>query len=161
MVVMVHTGMEHSAEIVGNEYSDPGRLAPVLDAGCRVVACHAGMGAFFDREDFFPHLVAMMRRYPNLYCDTAVLGSMFRWRNLPRMLQEPIVLSRTVHASDFPFPPNALVFWNRLPISATTRLVAESNLLERDLLLKQALGLPAAVFSRGYELLGLRSGPAA
>ena len=155
IIVMVHTGAEHSAEIVGNDYSDPQRLKPALDEGCRVVACHAGMSAFFDKEDFFPHLKEMMRQYTELYCDTAVLGSMFRWRNLPRMLQDPLVLSRTVHGSDYPFPPNAAVFWNRLPWSALFRLIAEQNLLERDLELKCALGLPLDVFLNGARLLRL------
>jgi predicted TIM-barrel fold metal-dependent hydrolase len=155
IIVMVHTGTEHSAEIVGNDYSDPQRLRLVLDEGCRVVACHSGMGAFFDKEDFYPHLVSTMRQYANLYCDTAVLASMFRWRNLPRMLDSQTVLSRAIHGSDYPFPSNALVFWNRLPWSDLFHLSSEKNLLERDLNLKCALGLPSEVFLRGARLLGL------
>jgi predicted TIM-barrel fold metal-dependent hydrolase len=153
MAVMVHTGMEHSAQIVGNDYSDPQRLTLALEEGCRVIACHAGMGAFFDREDFFPALVGMMRRYSELYCDTAVLASMFRWRNLPRMVSDPLVMSRTIHGSDYPFPSNALVFWNRIAGSDVVRLTAEKNLLERDLQLKRALQVPPEVFHRGADVL--------
>src|SRR5262249_5276914 len=101
VTVMVHTGTEHSAEIVGDEYSDPSRLTLALDEGCRVVACHAGTRAFFDKVDFYPRLVSMMQRYPNLYCDTAILGSMFRWRCLPQMLRCELVMSRTIRGLDF------------------------------------------------------------
>jgi predicted TIM-barrel fold metal-dependent hydrolase len=152
VTVMVHTGTEHSAEIVGDEYSDPSRLTLALDEGCRAVACHAGKLAFFDKADFYPRLVSMMQRYSNLYCDTAVLGSMFRWRCLPQMLESELVMSRTIHGSDYPFPSNALVFWRRLGWSELFRLITEKNLLERDLRLKRALGLPLSTFSLGAKL---------
>ena len=82
---------------------------------------------------------------------------MFRWRNLPRILTESTVRDRLVHASDFPFPSNALVFWNRLRPLELLRLASESNLLERDFRLKQALGLPQKVFERGAQLLGIQT----
>lgn len=153
VIVMVHTGTEHAAEIVGNEYSAPERLTLALEEGCTVIAAHSGMSAFFDREDFFPQLPALVRRFPNLYCDTAVLGDRFRWRNLPRLMESPEVLERTIYGSDTPFPSNALVFWNRLAPSKLLSLVSETNLFERDYRLKQALGLSAEVFQRGAKLL--------
>ena len=158
---MVHTGAEHSSDIVGDEYSDPSRLRPALEEGCPVIAAHSGMGSFFDDEylfeRFFQNLVGLTKRFPNLYCDSAVLASAFRWRNLPRILEEPNVLERLVHASDYPFPSNALVFWNHLSPFRLLKLCSESNLLERDHRLKRALGLPPAVFGRGAALL--RKGP--
>jgi predicted TIM-barrel fold metal-dependent hydrolase len=154
VIVMVHTGTEHAAEVVGHEFSDPARLVLALEEGCTVVAAHAGMSSFFDREDFFPHLVELVGRYPRLYCDTAVLASNLRWRNIPRLLEFPEVVARTLHASDFPFPSNALVFWNRLAPAKLLSLVAERNLFERDFRLKQAIGMPAEVFERAVKLLG-------
>ena len=62
-------------------------LVTALEEGCTVVAAHAGMSAFFDDEDFFPQLLELVRRYPNLYCDTAILADKFRWRNLPLLLE--------------------------------------------------------------------------
>ena len=156
MIVMVHTGTEHSAEIVGQEVCQPDRLVPALEAGCTVVASHAGMGAFFDREDYYPQFASLVRRYENLWCDTAILGSMFRWRCLPRMLRDEEVMARALHGSDYPFPSNALVFWNRLPPAMTLSLVTETNLLERDYRLKRALGVPPDVFTRGAALLAGR-----
>lgn len=153
IIVMVHTGTEHSAEIVGHETCDPARLALALDQGCTVIAAHSGMSNTFDREDFFPSLVEMIGRFENLYCDTAVLASMLRWRVISRLLDTPAVLERLLHASDFPFPSNALVFWNRLTSSKLRGLLVERNLIERDYRLKQALGLPTEVFERASKRL--------
>lgn len=153
VMVMVHTGAEHSADTVGIELCHPDKLRLALEEGCTVIAAHAGMFSFFDREDFFPSLVSLIRSFPNLYCDTAVLASMFRWRNLPRILETPEVLERTIHGSDFPFSSNPLVFWNRLSPSTAGSLLGQPNLLERDYRIKRGLGLPQSVFERGSELL--------
>jgi hypothetical protein len=129
------------------------RLVLALDQGCTVVAAHAGMSAFFDKEDFFSPLRSLTQRFPNLYFDTAVLASMFRWRCLPRLMEDPALLERAVHGSDFPFPSNAMVFWNRLSPTTLAPLLQEKNLLERDYQIKKALGLPQHVFERAEKLL--------
>ena len=153
ILVMFHTGTEHAAETVGNQFSDPLRLVPALEEGCTVIASHSGFGSLIDKEDFFPNLLPLVRRFPNFYCDTAALAITFRFRSLPSLLQEPEILERTLHASDFPFPASPMVFWNRLPYGELFRLATEENLFERDYRLKLALGLPTAVFERGARLL--------
>ena len=95
----------------------------------------------------------MVREYSGLYCDTAVVASMFRWRVLPQMLENPLVIDRTIHGSDFPFPLNAMVFWNQLWPNQFIILVSEKNLSQRGYLLKRALGLPDSSFHRGASLL--------
>ncbi|HUG81992.1 MAG TPA: amidohydrolase family protein [Bryobacterales bacterium] len=155
IIVMVHTGMEHAAETVGDSYSNPTRLAAALEEGCTVVAAHTGTAAFFDKESFFPHMISMLDRFPRLYYDTSIMASMFRWRTLPRLLEMPQVLARAIHASDYPFPSNAVVHWNRLSSATTLALASERNLLERDYRLKKAIGLPKEVFERGAKLLRL------
>ena len=157
IVLMVHTGAEHSAVVVDHALSDPAGLAPALEEGCTVVAVHSGMNTVFDDtsifQDFFPNLIGLAERFPSLYCDTSVLASMFRWRNIPQLLDNEILSERLVHASDFPFPSNALVFWNRLSPVQTIRLSSEANLFERDYRIKQGLGVPLATFERGAQLL--------
>jgi predicted TIM-barrel fold metal-dependent hydrolase len=124
---------------------------------CTVVAAHAGMGSFLDqkpfREDFFHNLVDLARRFPNLYCDTAVLASMLRWRNIPALVEVPALVNRVIYASDWPFTSNALVFWNRLSPRELLSLCAERNLFERDFQLKRSLGLHADAFQRGTQVL--------
>lgn len=156
ILVMVHTGHEHAAEIVGLHNCNPAKLELALEEGCTVIAAHAGTGQFSDEERFFEHFRALIHRYPNLYCDNSVMASLLRWRNLPQMLADAGVLDRMVHGSDYPFPSNGLVFWNRLAPRTTARLVQEKNLLERDVQIKRALGIPQTVFERGAQLLGLQ-----
>lgn len=157
VILMAHTGNEHAAEIVGLHNCDPAKLELALAEGCTVIAAHAGTGQFYDRERYFQHFCEMIKRHANLYCDNSVMATMLRWRNLPEVLEQAGVLDRMVHGSDYPFPPNGLVFWNRLPPRMTAKLIQEQNLLERDLQLKRALGLPQAVFERGAVLLGLQA----
>jgi uncharacterized protein len=155
VIVVIHTGNEHGADIVGLHNCDPAKLELALEQGCTVIAAHAGTGQFYDRERYFNSFVKLIQRYPNLYCDNSVMASMMRWRNLPEALAHSGVLDRMVHGSDFPFPSNGLVYWNRLSPRVTARLVQEENLLERDVQIKRALGVPPAVFERGARLLGL------
>lgn len=155
VIVMVHTGHEHAAQVVGLHNCDPIKLRLALEEGCTVIAAHAGTGQFHNRERFFKSFTTLVERYPNLYCDNSVTASMLRWRNLPEMLANSGVVERMIHGSDYPFPANGLVFWNRLVPRVTAKLVQEKNLLERDIQLKRALGVPQAVFERGARILGL------
>lgn len=148
MRIMVHTGTEHSAPIASQTLGDPRLLRLALEEGCTVIAAHSGTRAFFNPpdEDHFADLVALTAQHPRLYADTAVLGSQFRWRCIPEIVGTPSVLPRMLHASDWPFPANALVFWHRLHPLTLAGLMAEKNLFLRDLRLKQALGMPEESF---------------
>lgn len=158
MRIMVHTGAEHSAPIASKTLGDPRFLELALAEGCTVIAAHAGTKAFFDppAEDHFPFLASMVSRHPRLYADTAVLGSQFRWRCVPEILRTPEMLPRILHASDWPFPANGMVFWPHLHPVMLLSLMAEENLFIRDLRLKHALGLPPESFNRMGAVLDPR-----
>jgi len=128
-----------------------------LSEGCTVVAAHSATRAFFDppAEDYFRFLEEMMRGQPRLYGDTAVLGSLPRWRCLPDILSSSAARPRTLYGSDWPFPANALVFWNRLHPLKLLNLMTEKNLFLRDFRLKQALGLPPESFALAADVLAL------
>ncbi len=162
MRIMVHTGAEHSAPIASASLGDPRFLELALDEGCVVIAAHAGTKSFFDppAEDHFPVVVEMMATYPRLLADTAVLGSQFRWRCVPGIVRTPATLPRMIHASDWPFPANALVHWHRMHPFSVVGLAAEKNLFLRDLRLKQALGMPVESFVRIRDLLTTNAPPA-
>lgn len=161
MRIMVHTGAEHSAPVASASLGDPRFLELALEEGCVVIAAHAGTKAFFDppAEDHFPVLVEMMAAHPRLLADTAVLGSQFRWRCVPGIVQTPAALPRMIHASDWPFPANALVHWHRMHPFFVIKLAAEKNLFLRDLRLKQALGMPVDSFVRIRDLLTTNAPP--
>jgi predicted TIM-barrel fold metal-dependent hydrolase len=159
MRIMVHTGAEHSAPIASKTLGDPRFLELALEEGCLVIAAHTGTRAFFNppAEDHFPDFVALAAKHARLYADTAVLGSQFRWRCIPEIVSTPAVLPRMIHASDWPFPANAMVFWHRLHPFTVVSLMAEQNLFVRDLRLKLALGMPAESFARIGALLPVKA----
>jgi hypothetical protein len=78
---------------------------------------------------------------------------------LPDILNSPTVRPRTLHGSDWPFPANALVFWNRLHPLTLLDLMAEKNLFLRDFRLKQALGLPQESFTLAADVLAVDRDP--
>lgn len=153
MVVMVHTGHEHSAPIVDVALADPRKLELALDSGCTVVACHCGTGWQADRPDMLPNFLAMVRKYKNLWGDTAVLGSAGRVRDLQRLLADHEAGERLLHGSDFPFPAAPLAFAGVIGLTKAAYLQAIQNWMEQDLALKEALGIGRTSAERAYRFI--------
>lgn len=150
MVLMFHTGYEHTCRVVSQKFADPARLGRPLDHGLPVVAAHAGTCAFYDAEDYYPNFVRMMRRYPNLYGDTAVLATSIRWFALRRLSREPAsIRERIIHGSDYPLPPARLPFLLRTGFFPPER----RNPLDLDLRIKRAYGLGPGYESQAWNLL--------
>lgn len=150
---MVHTGHEHSAPVVDVQLASPRKLQPALDLGCTVVACHCGTGWLGDKPDMLPDFLAMIRKYPNLWGDTAVLGSMTRVRDVLRLLADQEAVQRLLHGSDFPFPCHPMAFAPTLGVVKAIRLQGMENPLEQDFALKEALGIGRASAERAYRLI--------
>jgi len=149
VVLMFHTGYEHACHVVSQKYTDPRRLERPLEHGLTVIAAHCGTCAFFDPEDYYPHFVDMMRRYENLFGDTAVMASVIRWRSLGKLsLEEESIRRRIVHGSDYPLPPSRIPYVRQIGLRPSER----SNPLELDLRIKRCFD-----FGPGYEgqILGL------
>lgn len=153
MVMMVHTGHEHSAPVLNKDLANPRRLWLALDQGCTVVACHAGTGWERDEPDQLPEFLKMLKRYPKLWGDTAVLGSAGRERDFRRLLnQGPNVRDRLLHGSDFPFPSAPANFKAMIGKEASERISSEGNWIRRDFELKVALGIGLESARRAYRL---------
>ena len=147
LILMFHTGYEHSCRVISQKFTDPRRLVRPLDHGLRVIAAHCGTCTLFDREDYYPGFVEMMHRYPNLYGDTSILATWPRWRALGRLAGEPESLRiRLLHGSDYPFPPSRGPYLHR----AGFRPGATRNPLDIDLAIKQSFD-----FGPGYATRGL------
>jgi predicted TIM-barrel fold metal-dependent hydrolase len=152
VVLMFHTGYEHSCTVVAQKFTDPCRLARVLDHGGSVVAAHCGTCAFFDAEDYFPNFTRMMRQYDNLYGDTAIMASLIRWFSLKRLSHESdSIKARVVHGSDYPFPPSRLPYVLRTGLFPPER----KNPLDLDISIKRSFQLGSGYESRILELMGL------
>jgi uncharacterized protein len=153
MLVMVHTGHEHSAPIIDVRLASPLKLQLALDEGCTVIACHCGTGRPQDHPDMLPDFLALARKFKNLWGDTSILGSFGRERDFLRLLADKSILDRLLHGSDFPFPSVPLAFAKT--IGAVTALALQSipNTLQQDLALKNALGIGRASAERAYRLV--------
>jgi predicted TIM-barrel fold metal-dependent hydrolase len=153
VVVLVHTGHEHSAPVADIGLADPRKLVRALDAGCTVVACHSGTGWAGDAPDFLHRFLDLARRYPRLYGDTSVLGTTTRIRDAGRLLAEIDVLPRLLHGSDYPFASVPVSFAGRIGPGPALRIQGVRNLLRRDLELKMALGFGRASAERSHQLV--------
>lgn len=152
VVLMFHTGYEHSCTVVSQQFTDPRRLARPLDFGGPVIAAHCGTCAFFDPENYYPRFVEMMHRYDNLFGDTAIMASLVRWGSLGRLSREAESLrSRILHGSDYPLPPARLPFLRRTGLFPPER----KNPFDLDLRIKQSFGFGPGYTSRALELLGV------
>src|SRR3954463_4741714 len=157
MPLLAHTGGELSLPNNAPELADPRILIPVLEQGVTVIAAHGGSSAHYFDTNYMTEAAELLRKYPNLYVDNSGMNTPIRARHFKRFLGEEFS-GRTVHGSDLPIAISPL--WVRLRglISregyATAR--AEKNLLERDVLIKKALGFPDETFTLLGELLRVK-----
>ena len=152
VVLMFHTGYEHSCTVLSQEFTDPRRLARPLDHGHPVIAAHCGTCAFFDRHDYYRGFVETMNRYDNLYGDTAIMASLIRWNSMKRLsLESESIRHRILHGSDYPFPPARLPYLHRTGLFPPER----QNSLDMDLRIKQSFNLGPGYATQAAQLLGL------
>lgn len=153
--LLVHTGPEYSLGCLEQRFGDPERLRPALDAGCVVIAAHGGGPEWRNLGRPYRPFLAMLRKHPNLYADTSAMCLLTRRRWLLKLLKEEGAAEKLVHGSDCPIPVSPWVFLDRLGPARTLAIAREKSWIERDVLIKRALGMPEAVFHRGADLLGL------
>jgi len=153
MLVMVHTGHEHSAPVIDKDLAAPRRLELALDQGCRMVACHAGTGWTTDSPDQLPEFLHLLKRYPKLWGDTAVLGTAGRVRDFNRLLDNPLSRDRLLHGSDFPFPVAPTAFKGIIGEEAARSINLVKNWMKKDYDLKVALGIGIASAERAAEIV--------
>ncbi len=151
VVLMFHTGYEHSCKVVSQKFTDPARLGRALDQGGPVIAAHCGTCGFFDPENYYPNFIRMLRRYDNLYGDTAVMASLIRWFALRRLSREEEPLrARILHGSDYPLPPAKLPYLFRIGLFPRER----RNALSLDLRIKRSFAFGPQYESNILSLLG-------
>ncbi|MBL8820994.1 MAG: amidohydrolase [Planctomycetia bacterium] len=153
LVIMVHTGHEHSAPVIDKDLANPARLELMLDQGPTVVACHAGTGWPSDYPDQLPAFTHLLKRYPNLWGDTAVLGTAGRVRDFSRLLENTAICDRLLHGSDFPFPISPSSYAARIGSETVKNINKEKSWIAKDYLLKEALGIGKASAERAWKVL--------
>lgn len=152
--LLAHTGGELSVPVYNKKFSDPETLRLPLQCGVKVIAAHCGTSSLLLDKDYTEVFAGMLREFPNLYGDNSGMQTPIRSRHFRRIL-EPDICSRLVHGSDFPIPISAT--WVRLRGflrgEQARTLNRNPNVLERDVLIKQAMGFPPETFSRAQSVL--------
>ena len=155
--LLSHTGPERSFTSATDSLADPERLRLPLDQGVTVIAGHASAGS---ESDGFPDLMKLRRlmaQYPRLHADISALTQINRIGALRDTLAAPECHGRLVYGSDFPLINTALVspWYFPLELSEARRqtIAALNNPWDRDVTLKQALGVPTEVFAASTRLL--------
>ena len=155
--LLVHTGAEHSFTWSNDELGDPDRLRLPLSVGVTVIAAHAAWPGRHNGERDVDRLARLMTQYPNLYADISSLTQVNKLGALREVLQRPEFRHRLVYGTDFPQINMPIVspwfFPLDLRFSQMWRISRIKNPWDRDVALKQALGVPAEVFTRAEKLL--------
>ncbi len=154
MAFLAHTGGEYTVPVLNKKYADPRVLRLPVERGVVTIAAHAaGRSGLFDR-DYTGELVRMFDEFPNLYADNSALCTLNRWRTIKKLLPDKVV-GRVLHGSDFPVPSGGFGPWmgRRLKWEDFRAGAKETNTLQRDAMLKSAMGFPEETFTRLDGLL--------
>ena len=149
--LLSHTGWEHALPSLDRAVADPMLLTEALRRGVRVIAAHCGTRMFPWEIDYLPNWVRMAREFEYFYGDTAALNVPSRWYAYDTILSDPVLKSKLVHGSDWPIisvPPPL-----KLGVVESLDLMAESNWMKRDVLIKQCLGFDQDYWHRAATLL--------
>lgn len=162
--VLIHYGGE---KILSNHHPELENVSPLLEtlrelrrenAMPTVIVAHAATPMPFQRSRNFRALAdGMLGEFSDapLYADISALGLPHRAGWLKKIADMKELHPRLVYGSDFPLPCTPSVFLFRL--GRRYREVAAARFwLDRDVLLKSALGIPGEVFERGTALLKTR-----
>jgi hypothetical protein len=156
--LLTHTGTEHSFTQADDRLGDPARLRLPLQQGVTVIAAHAATTGRYQGERSIDRLARLMAEYPNLFADLSSLTQLNKHGHLREVLQRPEFRHRLVYGTDYPLINiRALVspwyFPAQLSIAQCWALSRIDNPWDRDVALKQALGVPSEVWTRADPLL--------
>ncbi|MCP4717398.1 MAG: amidohydrolase family protein, partial [Deltaproteobacteria bacterium] len=159
--LLCHTGDERSFIRSRDELCDPKRLELPLSLGVTVIAAHIATTGTSEGEDNMARLISMFPRYPTLYADISSLTQINKRGCLSRALQHTGIHERLLYGTDFPLINTGLCtpmfhLFSIGPIQVF-KLYRIQNSWDRDVKLKQALGVPEHVFSRPGHLLKIKS----
>lgn len=160
--LLTHTGDEHSFTTSENALSDPDRLSLPLDCGVTVIAAHVATNGTNGGQNNFERLLPLFPRYPNLFSDISSLTQLNKIGHLQRVLKYKHIHQRLIYGTDMPILNTAAVspiyFIHSLGLKKTMELYGFKNPWDRDLKLKEALGVPQHIFAKGSAILRLKSG---
>jgi len=153
--LLCHTGFEFALPAIHQAYGNLERLRLALEQGVIVIAAHSGSGGLFINRRALTRFEQMLRRYPNLYCDTAALALPNRMEALLWWRNHPELFNRLLFATDFPVPFWTLPWLLFLSRADYVRFAREHNPFDRMAELLKGLGVYPS--HDGFESLLQRS----
>ncbi len=155
--LLTHTGQERSFAGAEDAYGDPMRLRLPLDLGVTVIAAHIATTGEINGEPNFDRFLRLYPEYPNLYTEISSLTQVNKLHYLARALEDPALIDRMLFGTDWPlqfFPlVSPLYHVDHIGLAAARRVAGVSHVWDRDVALKEAFGVPPAVFERSRQLL--------
>lgn len=156
--LLTHTGNERSFTQARDEFCDPDRLRLPLQQGVTVIAAHVATTGKFHDERAIDRLARMMPEFPHLYADISSLTQLNKRGYLDEVLRRPEFQHRLIYGTDYPLIAiNQLVspwyFPRQLSFRQRRTFSRLKNPWDRDVALKQALGVPTEIWTRADHLL--------
>lgn len=159
--LLTHTGTEESFTRTDNRLADPQRLRPALEEGVTVIAAHCASNGRNAGQANLERLLPLFSEYPNLYADISSLTQLNRLGHLSRVLQHTEIHGRLLYGSDMPIINSFVTspWWHsyRIPIDAVRRMAAIANPWDRDVALKQALGVTEGILGNSRRMFGIKT----
>ena len=150
--LLTHTGMEKSFPNTNDALADPRRLELALNSGVTVIAAHIAATGESEGQDNFERIMPMFAEFPNLYTEISSLTQINKLGYLVKALKKPGLTERMIYGTDWPLQSFPLVSpWyhiNHIGLKNAWRVGGIKNKWDRDVELKQAMGVPRSVFTR-------------
>ncbi len=163
--LLTHAGQERSFTHARDELADPVRLKLPLSLGVTVIVAHAASTGENDGQEDIDRLIRMLGDYPNLYADISSMTQINKLGYLRQAITEERLEGRLLYGSDFPLINTAAVTPWAFPLNLThdrmKSISAIENPWDRDVTLKEALGVPADVMARPAVFFSVPLGQAA
>ena len=157
--LLTHAGQERSFTHARDELADPVRLELPLDLGVKVIVAHAASTGQNEGEEDIDRLIGMLEAYPNLYSDISSMTQINKQGYLEKALSESRFEGKLLYGSDFPLINTAAVSPWYFPLNLSREqmqnISAIENPWDRDVVLKEALGVPAKIFAKPAEFFGI------
>ncbi len=157
--LLSHAGHERAFAHAIDRYGDPQRLRLPLSLGVTVIAAHIATTGRIESQRNFDRILPMFRTFPNLYTDISSLTQVNKRNYLAEALGHANLHDRMLYGSDWPlqFAPlvSSLYHLNHISLAEAKAASAHASQWDRDVALKERLGVPEAVFERSRTLLGM------
>ncbi len=157
MPLLTHAGKERSFTHARDEFADPERLELPLRLGVTVIAAHVASTGSHAGERDTDRLARLMTQHTNLWTDISSLTQFNKLGYLREALQRPAFQGRLLYGTDYPLINTLMVSPWYFPLNLKVRQMWKisriDNPWDRDVALKQALGVPPEVFRRADQIL--------